>query len=252
MSKKIALIPARKGSERLPGKNLIDLNGHPLIAYTIDCALRSQIFDRVVVSTNCQATADIALKYGAEVPELRPDSISLPESPDIDWVRHMLNEVLELNDRDLIAILRPTNPLRKPETLSRAFKVFCSKPGIDSLRAVRPIKEHPSKMWRLSDLGEMSPFDSGINKETKTPNHSSPFQVLEKLWIQDASLEVTRVDTIRKHGNISGNRIAGFEMPTYEGFDINYPEDLQEIILLSNLNPELIPSISTNLKGFQV
>ena len=245
----IALIPARKGSERFQGKNLTDLNGHPLIAYTIDCALRSQIFDRVVVSTNCQLTADIAVKYGAEVPVLRPDHISHSKSPDFEWVSHMVNEVLMLNPNDLIAILRPTNPLRKPETLSRALKVYNSKPGIDSLRAVRPIKEHPSKMWRFSQLGEISPFDSGINEETNAPNHSSPFQVLEKLWIQDASLEVTRVKTIQKYGNISGNRIAGFEMPKHEGFDINYPEDLEQIIMLSHSNPELIPSIRPRLKG---
>ena len=249
VNKRIALIPARKGSERFPGKNLLDLNGHPLIAYTIDCALRSQMFDRVVVSTNCQLTADVALRYGAEVPVLRPDVISLSKSPDIEWVSHMVNEVLMLDENDLIAILRPTNPLRKPETLAKAFKVFNSKPGADSLRAVRPIKEHPSKMWRFSQLGEISPFDSGINEETNAPNHSSPFQTLEKLWIQDASLEITRVNTIRKYGNISGKRIAGFEMPTHEGFDINYPEDLQQIIMLSNSNPELIPSIRPRLKG---
>jgi N-acylneuraminate cytidylyltransferase len=248
-NKRIALIPARKGSERFPGKNLLDLNGHPLIAYTIDCALRSQMFDRVVVSTNCQLTADVALKYGAEIPVLRPDGISLSKSPDIEWVSHMVDEVLMLDENDLIAILRPTNPLRKPETLAKAFKIFNSKPGTDSLRAVRPIKEHPSKMWRFSQLGEIFPFDSGINEETNAPNHSSPFQALEKLWIQDASLEITRVNTIRKYGNISGKRIAGFEMPTHEGFDINYPEDLQQIIMLSNANPEMIPSIRPRLNG---
>jgi CMP-N-acetylneuraminic acid synthetase len=81
-------------------------------------------------------------------------------------------------------------------------------------------------MWKGGPGQILTPFDSSISLETGAPRHSSPFQSLEKLWIQDASLEIARVSAVRKHNSISGMRVLGFEMPNYEGFDINYEEDL--------------------------
>lgn len=241
MNKNIALIPARKGSERFPNKNIIGLNGHPLIAYSINCALKTQIFDNVIVSTNCENTAEIAMKYGANVPELRPDAISQSLSPDIEWVTRLINVVLQLEDKDQIAILRPTNPLRSVETIRNASQRFNEAPSFDSLRAIRAVKEHPSKMWRIMDGNRITPYNDEINLITQTKSHSSPFQALEELWIQDASLELARVNSIRVHGTISGEKVMGFRMPDFEGFDINYPEDLIEILELCKSNPNLLP-----------
>ena len=70
-----------------------------------------------------------------------------------------------------------------------------------------------------------------------TSGHSSPFQSLEKLWIQDASLEITRVKSLRLHGSISGESICGFQLPGNEGFDINYPEDLEVVRKLIDFVP---------------
>lgn len=226
MVSKVALIPARKGSERLPGKNIADLNGHPLIAYSISSAKRSKLFDRVIVSTDCPQIAEISKGYGAEVPALRPIELSSSSSPDITWVLLAIDDWLELRDEDFFAILRPTNPFRTPATIIQAFNSLLKDPSIDSIRAIRPIKEHPSKMWRGGPGKILIPFDDSVSPETGAPRHSSPFQSLEKLWIQDASLEIARVSAVRKHHSISGLRVLGFEMPKHEGFDINYPEDL--------------------------
>jgi len=227
MISKVALIPARKGSERLPGKNVADLNGHPLIAYTISSAKRSNLFDRVIVSTDCPQIAEISKGYGAEVPSLRPIELSSSSSPDIFWVLLAINDWLQLKDEDFFAILRPTNPFRRPETIIRAFNSLFEDSSVDSIRAIRPIKEHPSKMWRGEPGQVLIPFDDSVSPETGAPNHSSPFQSLEKLWIQDASLEIARVSAVRKYHSISGMRVLGFEMPNNEGFDINYIEDLE-------------------------
>jgi len=226
MISKVALIPARKGSERLPGKNIADLNGHPLIAYTISSAKRSKLFDRVIVSTDCPQIAEISRKYGAEVPSLRSSELSSSSSPDIFWVLLAINDWLQLKDEDFLAILRPTNPFRTPATIIQAFNSLLRDPSIDSIRAIRPIKEHPSKMWKGGPGKILTPFDDSVSLETGAPHHSSPFQSLEKLWIQDASLEIARVSAVRKHNSISGLRVLGFEMPKNEGFDINYGEDL--------------------------
>ena len=107
----IALIPARSGSERIKDKNIKEVNGHPLIAYSISAARSSKEISRVVVSTDSEEIADIALKYGAEVPALRPIEFSHSLSPDIEWVRLAVDEWLKLEECDFFSI-----PLRSAKT----------------------------------------------------------------------------------------------------------------------------------------
>ena len=86
MPSAVALIPARQGSKRVPGKNIRPLGGHPVIAYTIAAALESGVFETVIVSTDSEETAAIARGYGAEVPFLRPPRFAGDTSPDIEWL----------------------------------------------------------------------------------------------------------------------------------------------------------------------
>ena len=90
--KLIALIPARKGSERIKNKNIYNLNNKPLIAYTIRSAIKSKIFDRIIVSTDSLKYAKISKKYGAEVPFLRPKKFSKSNSPDYEWLKFTINK----------------------------------------------------------------------------------------------------------------------------------------------------------------
>src|ERR687895_1061980 len=82
----VAFVPARSGSERVPGKNVRPLAGHPLLAYAIETALQSGVFERVVVSTDSEEIAGIARWYGAEVPFLRPPEYATATSPDAEWL----------------------------------------------------------------------------------------------------------------------------------------------------------------------
>src|SRR4029079_11943565 len=100
----IALIPARSGSERVKDKNIRPLAGHPLLAYAIATARQSGIFERVVCSTDSGKIAEVAQRYGADVPFLRPQELATATSPDIEWITHALDQ---LDDRyDLFAIVR--------------------------------------------------------------------------------------------------------------------------------------------------
>ena len=90
----IALIPARSGSKRLPGKNIKNLNGVPLIAYSIKSALNSKLFTEVIVSTDSQEIAEIAVHWGASVPVLRPPEYASDTSPDIEWVSHSIENMV--------------------------------------------------------------------------------------------------------------------------------------------------------------
>ena len=114
MPSAVAFIPARAGSERVPGKNVRALAGHPLIAYSIAAARESGLFDAIVVSTDSEEIAEVARRYGAEVPVLRPAEIATATSPDIEWVRHMLDALgREGRTFEIFSLLRPTSPFRE-------------------------------------------------------------------------------------------------------------------------------------------
>jgi CMP-N,N'-diacetyllegionaminic acid synthase len=116
----VAFVPARSGSERVPGKNVRPLAGHPLLAYAIETARQSGVFERVVVSTDSEEIADIARWYGADAPFLRPPEYATATSPDIEWLAFTLERLEE--PYDLFAIVRATNPFRGPATVQRGFE----------------------------------------------------------------------------------------------------------------------------------
>src|SRR5262245_46129154 len=124
----VALIPARQGSKRVPGKNIRLLNGHPMLAYTIAPAIQSGVFDAVIVSTDSEETAAIARHYGAEVPWLRPAAFATDTSPDIEWVDYTLRELGQRGRRwDAFSRLLPTSPFRPADTLRRACDSIASE-----------------------------------------------------------------------------------------------------------------------------
>lgn len=222
----VALIPARGGSLRVPGKNVRPLAGHPLIAYTIAAARESGVFDAVVVSTDSEEIAEVARRYGAEVPGLRPDELATSTSPDIEWVVHALDG-LRANGRpfDLFSILRPTSPFRTGATIRRAYeRLVAHGDATDSIRAVVKVHEHPGKMWvlngeRMTPLLEQAPGE--------VPTHSRQYQALPEVFVQDSSLEIawTRVTDSRIH--IAGDRVLALVSEGWEGFSIDYPDDVE-------------------------
>ena len=219
-----ALIPARAGSKRIPGKNVKRFRGHPLIAYTIDAALRSEIFEDVIVSTDSDEYRAIALEYGASVPFVRPAEMAGDRSPDIEWVRHALGTLQEKGAlTDAFAILRPTNPFRSAETIRRAWAQFVEDGEADSLRAVEKCSQHPAKMWRI-DGPRMTPVMENPDKDG-VPWHSSQYPSLPSIHMQNASLEIAWSRVPLMQGSIAGEAIMPFVSKNFEGFDLNRPED---------------------------
>jgi CMP-N,N'-diacetyllegionaminic acid synthase len=232
----VALVPARAGSRRVPGKNVAPLAGRPLIAYTIAAARASGLFGAVVVSTDSEEIAAVARRYGAEVPGLRPAEMAGATSPDIEWVRH----VLAGTDWEVFSLLRPTSPFRTATTIRRAWERFTSVEEADSLRAVRPVREHPGKMWRIT--GElMEPFLPQAPGEV--PTHSRQTAALEPLYVQDSSLEIAWTRIVAA-GEIAGQRIVPFFCEGVEGLSIDYPDDLARAEALAAAEPDLLPPVA--------
>lgn len=224
----VALVPARSGSKRVIDKNIGILKGHPLIAYSIASAIQSGIFADVIVSTDSELYSRIAKHYGASVPFLRPAQMSDDLSPDIEWVDYTLTQIRKLGKQyDCFSILRPTSPFRGSETILRAWKEFTKNEHIDSLRAVEKCRQHPGKMWVLS--GEIMYPLMPMSQNT-LPWHSSPYQLLPDVYVQNASLEIAWTRVVSEQGSISGKLVCPFLTSGNEGFDINHPTD----ILLAN------------------
>ena len=124
MSNIVGIIPARGGSVVVPLKNIKKLNGKPLIEYTIEAALKSNILDRIIVSTDHKDIAEISKISGAEVPFLRPADIS--EDVDTEYVlQHAIKFMEDEGYKvDAVVLLQPTSPFRKPETITKCVELY--------------------------------------------------------------------------------------------------------------------------------
>jgi CMP-N,N'-diacetyllegionaminic acid synthase len=223
MPSAVALIPARSGSKRVIDKNARTLGGHPLVAYAISAARQSGVFDAVVCSTDSERYAEVARHYGAEVPCLRPAEFATSTSPDIEWVEDMLKR-LRADSRafECFSILRPTSPFRTADTIRRAWAAFTAEEGIDSLRAVEKVAQHPGKMW-LVEGTRMTPLLT--QPSGGQPWHSSQMAALPDVYVQNASLEIAWRRVVDEGRTIAGANIMPFFTSEAEGFDINNQYD---------------------------
>jgi CMP-N,N'-diacetyllegionaminic acid synthase len=218
----VALIGARAGSERVPGKNVRRLAGHPLLAYAIETARQADVFDRIVVSTDSERIAQVARWYGAEVPFLRPEEYATSTSPDIEWIAWTLPRLEE--HFDLFAIVRATNPFRGPDVIRRGLEQLLATPEADSIRAVERVKQHPGKMWVLDELGRlMRPLLDQSHLEVAW--HAGQYQALPPVYVQNSALEIAWTRVVAATGTREGRMLAPFLTERYEGLNIDDEED---------------------------
>lgn len=207
MNNLIALIPARSGSKRIPHKNIKRLGKHPLLAYTIEVARQSGIFDEIYVSTDSAEIVDIARYYGA-IAIIRPEKYALDNSPDIEWIQHVLR--LFAYPPDYFAILRPTNPFRTPKMLQHAWDTYdkgCWLKGIEKAT------EHPFKMWVFDGK-----YQYQITSDVKNL-HALPTQTLPTFWVQNGSIEIRPTDDLEPEEKQL------FLMDDLQGYDLNSEKD---------------------------
>lgn len=158
----IALIPARGGSKGIKDKNIFEIEGKPLIAYTIDEAKKSRYIDEIIVSTDSEKIKKVSLDYGASAPFIRPGDLSTDKAATIDVVIHALNYLKDKNMKyDYLVLLQPTSPLRKVMDIDEAIKTFANngERGLasvskvsDSPILIRNLDENSGKMKRLIDI----------------------------------------------------------------------------------------------------
>lgn len=216
----IGLIPSRRGSKRLPGKNMALLGGKPLLRWAIEGAKKSGIFDAIAVTTDWPACVELAENMGVNALCVG-DPIHTDACHDFMWVEHAL---CCFPGFDLFVILRPTSPFRTGETIRRAVDQFLDAPPADSMRAVERTPAHPLKSWKMLD-GLMIPYKP--REVDGFPAFDMPTQRLGDVYVQNGCIHVAWTKTMERFGNVSGQKIKPFLTEGREGIDINNPEDLR-------------------------
>ena len=211
----IAIIPARSGSKGLPDKNILDLNGHPLMYYTIKAALKSGCFDTVMVSTDSEKYADIAKSCGAEVPFLRTEELSSDTAGSWDVVREVLTQYKVMgNSFDYVALMQPTSPLRNAEDIKNAFKML-SRDNVHTVVSVTEV-EHPVQ-WCFT-----MPESGSMKKYAESPYNQMRRQDLETHYRENGAIYIVNASKIlNRDYNYYGDNCYGYVMPGERSMDID-------------------------------
>ena len=220
----LALIPARGGSKSIPKKNIVDLDGFPLIAYSIAAAKMSPHISRIVVSTDSKEIAEIAKQYGAEVPFMRPAEYARDDSPDIEFFRHAL-EWLQEQERyipDLVVHLRPTTPLREPALVDKAIEEIIADENATALRSAHESEHTAYKLFRKE--GDYIHFFGQEDFAQNEDYYNRGRQILPKTYNPNGYVDVIRPEVLQQTGMLHGLRIRAFI--TERVADIDRKEDI--------------------------
>jgi N-acylneuraminate cytidylyltransferase len=154
----VALVPARGGSKGVPDKNLLPLDGRPLVGWPITVADATDAVDRVIVSTDDERIAGTAREFGAEVLE-RPPELAEDDSLVVDTVRHAVDELAAAGETArYVALLEPTSPLREPRDVQRCLDRLSAEPDLDSVATFTEAEVNPHRTWRLEEGDRPEPF----------------------------------------------------------------------------------------------
>lgn len=211
----LAVIPARRGSRGIPGKNTIDLGGQPLIQWTINAALNSKYIDRILVTTDDPKASRLARAQGLTVID-RPSLIAGDTATAAEVIAHVLSFETEV---DILMYLQPTSPLRQASDIDACLNMLNST-SAEGVVSVTEAVEHPEWMYRLD------PADSTL--EPIVPNHALfRRQDLPRTVRLNGALYCAPARLLLPDGNFFRLQLAGYEMPASRSIDIDSPEDLE-------------------------
>lgn len=232
----LGLVPARAGSKRLPGKNLADLGGRPLLEWTARAALQAKSLDLVILSTDGPGIAAAGQACGLEVPFLRPEELAGDTVTDRPVMLHALDWLLENGnwEPEFLVLLRPTTPFKTAELIDAAVDRLRSS-SADSLRTMTRSEGvfHPYWMYQQGPDGTMVPVVSGAD-----PLKHARSQLLPPVWRLNGVVDVLRVACIRAGEGIYGSSMAMLEVPEHQAVDIDTEQDLRLCRALLSLGPE--------------
>jgi CMP-N,N'-diacetyllegionaminic acid synthase len=214
-----AIIPARGGSKGLPGKNIKSLLGKPLIAYTIEAAIRSAAVEEVIISTDDQEIADVCKSFGGSVPFMRPDHLATDDSPAVDSYLYTIDRLEKERGITIpeIMVLLPTCPLRTAEDIDNAADLYTQKQA-DSV--VSYVEEHHPIYWhrKVDQEGRLFNFWDGENLNNR--------QAFEKTYYPNGAIYIFKTEILRQRKYYTQNSFA-YIMPRKRSVDIDSIDDFE-------------------------
>lgn len=218
--KVLGLIPARGGSKGIPNKNKKLLNGKPLLQYTIDTALKAELLNTVVFTSEDETLIRLASEMGAEVPFQRPDDLATDTASSIDVVKHAIKTLSEKGlDFDAVCLLQVTNPFRQALLIDAAIKKF-KEVGTDSLVSVLKVPHEYNPHWVFeASEGNTLKISTGESQIIKRR------QDLPDAFIRDGAIYLTKIDVLLKQNSLYGNSISYIESDAGRHVNIDTPND---------------------------
>lgn len=218
----LAIIPARSGSKGLPNKNIKELCGLPLIAWSIKAGLKSKYIDKVVVTTDSQEYAEIAKSYGAEVPFLRPNELSLDTSTTFDSIKHtidfyrnQLNQIF-----DYIVLLEPTSPLRETNDIDNAIELLFANQKASSIVGIsKSESQNPAFLVKLQPHSQL--IEGYINKDFSPIRR----QDIEEFFFFEGTIYISETNSLLKNQNFYYKNTMGYIVPKWKSLEVDDEDD---------------------------
>lgn len=217
----LGIIPARSGSKGLKNKNILSINNKPLIAWSILASKRSNVLTKIIVSTDSKKIAKISMKYGAEVPFIRPKKFSGDNSKSSDVIIHAINFYKKLNIYfDYVMLIEPTSPLRESNDIKYCVNLVKRK-NLNTLVSISKIRsQHPRFAYKLSSNSKLKPL---VPKKNLSPRR----QDVEKLYYLDGSIYISRINSFLKKKTFYHKNTSGIVMPDWKAIEVDNLLDLK-------------------------
>ena len=217
----LAIIPARGGSKRLPRKNILDLCGKPLIAYTIEAALKSKYISKVIVSSDDEEILNIAKEYKADFIK-RPDELARDTTPTEPVVEHILQNIKDLGNYSYLVLLQPTSPLRDEKDIDEAISKLIQEKDATALISVKEIDNKILKAFKINNNGYLE----GIS------NNKYPFmrrQDLPKVFMPNGAIYIISINEFLKTKRLFSDNAISYLMNEEKSLDIDTIDDFEKI-----------------------
>lgn len=215
----LAVVPARGGSKGIPRKNLADVAGLPLLAWTLKAAQESGVVDELIVSTDDAEIATVGRRWGASVPFLRPAELGRDEVHAVHTVLHTLDWLEATHGAlpEVVLMLLPTSPLRRPEDI-RACVELMQRPDTPAVISVTDMGKYLNNL-RYLDGDALSLVDPNVDRNGQR-------QTQRKIHAVNGSIFAARPALLRAHGSFHIDGARGHAMDPQHSIDINGPQDL--------------------------
>lgn len=211
----LGVILARGGSKELPRKNVRDLAGKPLIAWTVEAGHDSEYLDRLILSSDDEEIMEVAEKYGCEVPFQRPSELAQDNTPSMDALLHALDRV---ESTDYVVMLQPTSPLRTADDVDATI-ARCNKNSGTACVTVTETDKPPQWMYTLKEKNRLEPVldrDDAITRRQEAPS----------IYVPNGAVYVAGTAWLREHETFYTDATIGHPMPPERSADVDTALDL--------------------------